>query len=274
MKLYRSFDQEHTNIISKALDSAEAKIFSYYTDLLRKIGSSHKGAINEKRDTLLKKIYLARDFLGKYPDGNYVEIDELSLKTISDSIRSSLECYREEISQIALEYDIENYRKETKEIAQILKTDLLKNAKTDLFKKYCKSSIDTNAILEFFISYSSKDKKLAGKIRDIIKNNNIEVFLAHRDIPLSKEWRTEILNKLKSCSVLLAICTKNYHCSSWGNQEVGIAFEKGKKIIPVFAEGVDKTRFGFLEAKQGHPKEFSEENIEKIIEEILEIVKL
>ena len=195
MKSYRTFDQKHTDIINKALDFAEAKIFSYYLDIVRKIGTSHKNVIYEKRDKLLKKLYLTRDFLGKYPDANYVEIDELSFKTISDNIRSSLERYREEISQISLEYDIEHYQKEKNAIAQISKTDFLKNAKTDLFKEYCKSSIDNNALLEFFISYSSKDKKLAGKIRDIIKNNNIEVFLAHRDIPLSNEWRTEILNK-------------------------------------------------------------------------------
>jgi hypothetical protein len=142
----------------------------------------------------------------------------------------------------------------------------------DFFDEFQKSPTNKNSTLEIFISYSSKDKKLSGRIRDFIKQNGFKVFLAHRDIPLSKEWRNEILNKLKTCSVLLAICTKNYQCSSWGNQEVGIALEKGKRIIPIFAQGVDRTRFGFLEAIQSHPKEFTEENIEKIIQEILEMV--
>lgn len=51
---------------------------------------------------------------------------------------------------------------------------------------------------------------------------------------------------------------------------MGIALENKKKIIPIFAKGTDKTRFGFLEAKQGYPKEFTEENIENIIEKIIE----
>ena len=252
-----------------ALGFTDDQIIKYNQDILDKIGSRHKDAIIQKSMKLHEKLDNAIDFLKKYPNANHVTIDELTLTEITNTLRSSLEIYREDISQIDQKYDIENLRKEKEEIQEILKTNLLKNAKSDLFSKYYKKSMEENAKLEFFISYSSKDKKLAGKIRSIIKSNSIEAFLAHRDIPLSKEWRNEILSKLGSCSHLIAVCTENYKCSAWGNQEVGIALEKGKNIIPIFAEGTDKTRFGFLETKQGYPKEFTEENIEQIIEKIL-----
>jgi len=46
---------------------------------------------------------------------------------------------------------------------------------------------------------------------------------------MSEVWREDILNHLASCSILLAVCTSNYECSAWGNQEVGIALEKKKE---------------------------------------------
>ena len=124
--------------------------------------------------------------------------------------------------------------------------------------------------MEFFISYSIKDKNIAGKIRDILVNHDFEAFLAHRDIPISEEWRKDILKHLESCSILLAICTSNYEYSAWGNQEVGIAFEKGRKIIPLFKQGTNKSRFGFLEAIQGAPNDFTEDNLDKIVSEVIE----
>ena len=274
MKQITSFHQKNTDIITKALDFTESKVYDYYINISRKLGSSHKAVIIKKEQEEANRIIRTKEFLKKYPDANFVTINESILKEIANTIRSSLEIYREEISKVALEYDIEDYRKEKDEIEKILETEIVKNAQSNLFNKFQKSSIDKNSTLEIFISYSSKDEKLAGKIRDIIKKDNIEVFLAHRDIPLSEEWRNEILNKLETCSHLIAVCTENYQCSAWGNQEVGIALENKKKIIPIFAKGTDKTRFGFLEAKQGYPKEFTEENIENIIEKIIEKVLL
>ncbi len=274
MKQITSFYQKHTDIIIEALDFTEKKVYDYYRNIRSKVESSHRPVINRKQQEEVDRVIRAKEFLKKYPDANFVTIDESILKEIANTIRSSLEIYSEEISKFALEYDIEDYRKEKNEIEKILETEMVKNAQSNLFNKFHKSSIDKNSTLEIFISYSSKDEKLAGKIRDIIKKDSIEVFLAHRDIPLSEEWRNEILKKLETCSHLIAVCTENYQCSAWGNQEVGIALENKKKIIPIFAKGTDKTRFGFLEAKQGYPKEFSEENIENIIEKIIEKILL
>lgn len=125
--------------------------------------------------------------------------------------------------------------------------------------------------MEFFISYSSKDKELASKIGEML-SQKYSVFLAHRDISMSKEWRDDILSHLESCSVLIAVCTSNYANSAWGNQEAGIAIEKGRKVIPLFAQGTNKSRFGFLEAKQGHPHEFTEQNLKNIVNDVIKAV--
>jgi hypothetical protein len=154
------------------------------------------------------------------------------------------------------------------EIEKILEHGVFKDSHAGLFDKYIDVSKNANRKAEIFVSYSSKDKKIAGKISDIIKHD-FDVFLAHRDIPLSNEWRDDILKHLESCSILLAICTPNYEDSAWGNQEVGIALGKGKKIIPLFAHGTDKKRFGLLSDIQGPTNDFTEENLEKIIFEII-----
>jgi hypothetical protein len=125
----------------------------------------------------------------------------------------------------------------------------LRNAETDLFDNYY-SKPRANGI---FISYSNKDKKLAGKIRNSLAQSlkNVEIFLAHHDIEVSKEWRQEIQQHLEKSDLLIAILTPNFKSSVWTNQETGFALGKGTTVIPLIVEGTDIREFGFVEEKQG-----------------------
>lgn len=268
---YVSFYQRQTNTIVKALTFTITKIEEFYDGVVKAIGKSHSEVVLQKKQKTVDEINLALQFLAEYPDTNFFRMSEDSLTKITNIIRSALEIYATEISKVATAYDIEQYNETKREIEELYKTDILKDARTDLFEKFYEPQVGSYSKPKFFISYSSEDKRLAGKIRDIIANTDSEVFLAHRDIPMSKEWRDEIFSHLESCTILLAVCTENFLCCAWGNQEVGIAMEKRKKIIPIFAQGTKKDRFGFLEAIQGYPKEFSEDNLESVIKEILEV---
>ena len=48
---------------------------------------------------------------------------------------------------------------------------------------------------KIFISYSVKDKEIAGKVKDILSRFNISAFLAHQDIEVSEEWEKRILEE-------------------------------------------------------------------------------
>ena len=74
------------------------------------------------------------------------------------------------------------------------------------------------------------------------------------DIPLTEQWRNTMIAQLDNSTHVIVLCTENYRCSAFGNQEVGYAMAKNKKIMPIFWEGVDRGHFGFLEAFQTLPE--------------------
>jgi len=94
-----------------------------------------------------------------------------------------------------------------------------------------------------FISYSTDDKNLAGRIKRILEGYGLSVFLAHDDIPPLCEWQEEISKNLDNCDVFIPILTGSFRMSEWTDQEVGIAYGLEKLIIPL---KVDTAPYGFI----------------------------
>lgn len=61
---------------------------------------------------------------------------------------------------------------------------------------------------EVFLSHVHEDKALAGKVKEILEANGVSAFLAHMDMEVSEEWRTEIFRHLETSSALIAIVTE------------------------------------------------------------------
>jgi len=98
--------------------------------------------------------------------------------------------------------------------------------------------------LKAFISYSSKDKLIAGSLKKNLEERYIKSFLAHHDIKPSKEWIQEIIENIKNCDVFIALLSENFKESDWTDQEVGIALANSKLIMPVSLDG--KMPYGFM----------------------------
>jgi hypothetical protein len=94
-----------------------------------------------------------------------------------------------------------------------------------------------------FISYSHKDRKLAGFIKSGLEAFGFHTFLAHEDLAPSAEWQDTILRKLKACHVFLPLITRHFHASSWTDQEVGAAVILKKCIVPL---KVGNNPYGFM----------------------------
>jgi len=88
-----------------------------------------------------------------------------------------------------------------------------------------------------FVSYSTEDKVLAGKIKDGLNAYGLDTFLAHEDIDPASEWQEAILDNLESTDVFLPILTDNFPNSKWTDQESGIAFTREKLIVPISVSG-------------------------------------
>lgn len=92
------------------------------------------------------------------------------------------------------------------------------------------------AKLKAFLSYSTKDKKLAGSLKRQLEYWGIGVFLAHEDIRPSVEWQDEIIRNLQECEVFMPLLTGHFRESEWTDQESGMAIAHSKVIIPLMVE--------------------------------------
>ena len=89
-----------------------------------------------------------------------------------------------------------------------------------------------------FVSYQTSDKRIAGRIKNILSYCEIPSFLAHEDIEVSREWRDKILEEIGRATLFICLLSKNYKASAWCMQESGIAaFRKDLTIIPFSIDG-------------------------------------
>ena len=107
----------------------------------------------------------------------------------------------------------------------------------------------------------------------MLKDHNIDTFVAQHDIESGKKWHDEIKNNLKESQVFLAIITKEYHNSSYADQEVGMALARNIHIIPISLDG--SMPKGFLH--EIHAEKFSidvTENCDNLVTKINNQFKL
>ncbi len=98
--------------------------------------------------------------------------------------------------------------------------------------------------LKVFLSYSSKDSRLSGQLKEILENIGFDVFLAHDDIHPSEKWQKRILQELRKTDIFIPVLTRNFRHSLWTDQESGIAFENSRaKILPF---RIHLNPYGFL----------------------------
>ena len=114
-----------------------------------------------------------------------------------------------------------------------------------------KKASNVASVPKAFISYSTKDKVSASKIRECLEIYGIKTFLAHDDIEVSEEWKDRIVSELTSANVFVPLLSQNFKESEWAPQEVGMAHLRGMLVIPLC---LDKTiPFGFISHYQGKP---------------------
>jgi len=116
-----------------------------------------------------------------------------------------------------------------------------------------------------FLSYSSRDKKFAGRIKHALESCNIDAFLAHEDIAPAANWQQTIEQELKRCDTFIPLITKqNFHASYWTDQECGFALARAKVILPICS----RNPYGFLEKYQAYKRKPGK-NERQLVEDVL-----
>lgn len=122
--------------------------------------------------------------------------------------------------------------------------------------------------MKAFISYSTQEKHIAGQIKSILNELQIDSFLAHDDIEVSQEWKERIVEELKESHFVIPLFSKSFKSSDWGAQEIGLAYSrKDVLFIPLCID--DTTPFGFLAHLQGKHIPDSGPNEAMIIDPII-----
>lgn len=85
---------------------------------------------------------------------------------------------------------------------------------------------------KIFISYSSKDSKLANEIVKYLEDNNFVCWIAPRDISSGMDYTDLIDAALRDCAAMLLIVSTTSLESQWVKKEVTTAVSLNKNILP------------------------------------------
>ncbi|MCM1365074.1 MAG: toll/interleukin-1 receptor domain-containing protein [Faecalibacterium sp.] len=83
-----------------------------------------------------------------------------------------------------------------------------------------------------FISYSSNELEIATKVCNFLEVNGIPCWIAPRNIDAGINYASQIVSAIKQCEVLVLLASENTNASDHVGNEVSIAFDNKKIIIP------------------------------------------
>lgn len=87
-----------------------------------------------------------------------------------------------------------------------------------------------------FLSYSSKEWKMADSFRTLFIKNGIKTWMASRDVQVGASYMKEINCAIKNCACFVLLLSNAAQESPWVNKEIERAINYHKKIIPVQIE--------------------------------------
>jgi hypothetical protein len=104
-----------------------------------------------------------------------------------------------------------------------------------------------------FVSYSHKNARAALAIVDRVAKAGYEVW-CDRGIKVSSTWTDEIARAIERCEVFIVFLSKDSALSLFVRSEIEYAFQKRKKIVPVYLDPIEELPPGLaigLNAIQG-----------------------
>ena len=83
-----------------------------------------------------------------------------------------------------------------------------------------------------FISYSSKEYAEATKVCIFLESKGIKCWMAPRNITPGASYASQIVSAINECSALVLLASQDSNDSGHVSNEISIAFDKKKTIIP------------------------------------------
>ena len=87
--------------------------------------------------------------------------------------------------------------------------------------------------IEIFISFSAKDVQVAERLKKLLDDNGHPAWLCFRNISSGRDWMAELGYALEKCRLVLFVRSKDSIASDYCLNELKVASEAGKPILPV-----------------------------------------
>jgi len=87
-------------------------------------------------------------------------------------------------------------------------------------------------------SVSREDHPLLAELGERARSIGIDLYLAERDAQPGTQLSTKVRNSILRADLVFALLTQEGAASAWVNQEIGVAHELRKRIVPMVEEGV------------------------------------
>ena len=125
-------------------------------------------------------------------------------------------------------------------------------------------------IYDFFISYATKEQKIADDLVKRLRKNEYSCFIATENVDPGKDYGEVIIDGVDSSNVVLLLYSKNSEKSIYVKNEINEATSENKKIIPIRVENIELSKhFRFYLATTQWVDSFggiTDECIDKIIQ--------
>jgi hypothetical protein len=97
-----------------------------------------------------------------------------------------------------------------------------------------------------FLSHSTRDAPLCNWLRSAAAAAGIELYMAEHDVDAGERLAERIRSAIKESAAVVVLISEVALDSSYVNQEIGVALEADKVIIPLVQPGVDVSRLAMI----------------------------
>lgn len=101
--------------------------------------------------------------------------------------------------------------------------------------------------LEVFLSHATSDQQHVLLVQQQMEALGISVYLAEHDPQPGTVLAQKVRDAIHRCHLVAVLITTASMNSAYVNQEVGIAHECGKPLIPIVEKGIDTRQLGILQ---------------------------
>ncbi len=89
-----------------------------------------------------------------------------------------------------------------------------------------------------FLSHSGGDAEVASMFRNQAAAAGMEVYLAEHDVQPGGSLAGKIRTAIRQSDAIVVLLTKSGAASAYVHQEIGVAIEAGRLVIPIVERGV------------------------------------